>query len=223
MATNILSLPRLRGSFLIARNADWLDSIYFTAPGQPTDAVQKTGQLVIGTDRVVLLDGITGLYTGMHVAAVEIPTDARVTNITVNDPEDEEDETKDGFDMVQPDGRTPVYATASNAATLLTFLPVPFDLTGIEFVGEVRKAVEKHEVFLAMSTDAGTLINGGVSGYLSFNVPRSLLAVIDPGSYVLDIIAFADGVRVNLFPAEPASLLVNAGVTTEPVVGATVG
>jgi hypothetical protein len=201
--TNILSLPKLRGDFTIARNADWLDTIYFTAPGQPTEVLQKTCAVIAGLHTVQVSGGTSGLVNGMPVVGPEIPANTRIINVSSST-----------FDMISGVNGMPVGPLLTNAATVLSFLPIPIDLSGIEFAGEVRKAVGKHEVFLRIGTSTGTLINGGASGYLSFNVLRGQLAAIYAGEYVFDLVAAGDGHYVNLFPTAPAVLTVNEGITT---------
>jgi hypothetical protein len=87
------------------------------------------------------------------------------------------------------------------------------DITGITFVANMRAEVTGSEVFLNMTTDNGLLINGGIVGSLSFLVMASQMALIDPGTYVMDIVATGDGATVNLFPEGPATVTVSEGVT----------
>ncbi len=89
----------------------------------------------------------------------------------------------------------------------------PLDITGIRFKGQLRSAASDFIIRLIVSTDDGTLVNGGSNGSLTFAVPYSLLQPIPPGAYVFDLLAMADNETVNLFQAAPAQVTVNEGVT----------
>lgn len=87
----------------------------------------------------------------------------------------------------------------------------PIDLTGISFHSQVRSSAESAVVLLDLSTDDGTLVIDAPAGRLSWAVPESMLTTLR-GDYVTDIIAEAEGIRVNLC-ADPLTLLVRHGVT----------
>ena len=110
-------------------------------------------------------------------------------------------------------GGTPVNATATDPEANLTINPLPLDLTGITFTCEARKTVADPQAWITATTPT-TMLNGGTSGQLSFNVPKASLVSVQPGPYVMDIVASGDGHTVNLFQKTgPASLTVTQGVT----------
>lgn len=203
--TNILLLPKFDSStsFAIARNGDWLDAIFFSAPGSPTAPIVMTGSIVEGVS-VVTVESSKGLIPGLPIVAVPgIPPGTYVGTMP----------TATTFGLVDVTLGVPVPATITDAETSLTFEPLPLDLTGIEFVAEIRRKAGGTDRYLIARTDDQTIINGGASGVLAFNVTRDLLKNLLPGSYVLDILAIADGRTINLFPEGPASIDVATGVT----------
>jgi hypothetical protein len=109
-------------------------------------------------------------------------------------------------------GSSSAFVVTTNADWRDT-IPLGADLTGISFSACMRAEVTGSEVFLDMTTDNGLLINGGISGELGIQVPVATMVNVDPGSYVLDIVAVGDGVVVNIFPEGPAAVMVNEGVT----------
>ena len=69
-------------------------------------------------------------------------------------------------------------------------------------------------ILVDMSTDNNMLVNSGMTGILSWRVPYSIMRWVKISSGVLDILAIADGHRVNLFQeAGPAEVIVRSGVT----------
>jgi hypothetical protein len=126
--------------------------------------------------------------------------------------------------QLQPFGPTSSFAIALNGDWLdQVFFPAansppgtPVDITGITFTAYVRKSASDPSNYLTVSTAAGTFVNGGTNGILSFAVPRASMARILPGSYVVDIVAQADGHTIGLFPQGPAALQINPGVTVAP-------
>jgi hypothetical protein len=206
MTTNVLNLAKFSSAstFAIAKNSDWLDSIFFAAPGSPAASVSASAVLIAGTN-VITIASTAGLIGGQPIG--EIPGIPPSTYIgAVFSPTQ--------LTMVDAIG-APVNATLSDAAAGVTFLPLPLDLTGITFKANLRTTVDDVGVQLALSTDAGTLINGGKSGVLSFNVLATSPALVglNPQNYVIDILAEADGHTINLFPQGPATLTVSRGVT----------
>ena len=96
----------------------------------------------------------------------------------------------------------------------------PIDLTGIRFRAQVRPAVGSPVVILSLDTNTTSLVNGGTAGTLEFYVPVSAAAgqqqmnLVAPGSYVLDLLAIADGEQVNLTSeGGPMKVTVSGGVT----------
>lgn len=91
----------------------------------------------------------------------------------------------------------------------------PWDLTGIAFRARVRPSPDAREAWPELSTAAGTLVNGGATGKLSFRLLVAARAPIHPGSYVLDVLAEADGYTravVVLGAAQAANLTVRKGI-----------
>ncbi|MGA2491849.1 MAG: hypothetical protein ABSF67_02735 [Roseiarcus sp.] len=89
----------------------------------------------------------------------------------------------------------------------------PLDLTGIAFHMQVRLATDETQIALDLSTANGGLINGGTDGTLSLIAPALETAQIEPGVYVADLLATADGAIVNLFESAPMAVTVQRGVT----------
>lgn len=87
------------------------------------------------------------------------------------------------------------------------------DITGIAFEMQIRSADDDTMIVLDLSTANGGLVAGGAAGTLQAIAPYAMTSQIPPGAYLADIVATADGARVNCFPAGPASVTVVAGVT----------
>jgi hypothetical protein len=204
MTTNLLSLPYFSSQaiFEIAQNADWLDAIFFVAPGSPPAPLTITGSITSGSNTVTVASA-AGIVPGQPIVPVPgIPTSAFVGAIP----------TPTTFTIVNSTGGT-LNATATDAEASLTFEPLPLDLTGISFAAEVRNTVGNPQVFLLVQTSDGSFFNSGTSGILSFKIPATKIQYIPVGSYVIDIVATANGQTVNLFPEGPATLIVIEGVT----------
>lgn len=79
----------------------------------------------------------------------------------------------------------------------------PIPLAGIEFSGMLRPVAESERVDLILATDGvpvvagrvrAPLVVGGASGnVLSINAPAAIIGRVQPGDYVFDILAAADG------------------------------
>lgn len=202
--TNVLLLPTFsnQSQFAVVNNADWNDGILFCAPTSPTIPIVQTCSLVQGSSNVVC-GTTTTLVSGMPIAvAPGIPGGAFVGSII-----DLQD-----FTMVDVNGIA-LNATMTQASINLTFNPIPLDLTGISFRAQVRAQANGNDVYLDISTNSGTMVNGGTDGVLLFKVSALSMSKIDAASYVMDILAFGDGNTINLFPQGPASLLVTQGIT----------
>jgi hypothetical protein len=86
-------------------------------------------------------------------------------------------------------------------------LPVPIDITGIQFDLHVRSTATSANVQLAATSAqpdpavAPTIVTGGAGGQVAMRVLRASLdrARFVPGAYVYDMIASADGLRVTAF------------------------
>lgn len=92
--------------------------------------------------------------------------------------------------------------------------PTPIDISGISFSLQVRASEDNAVVTLNGSTEGGTphLMNGGATGVLKWVFPAIGLYHLPTGAYVADIVAEAEGVRLNLCPA-PITVTVRKGVT----------
>ena len=103
--------------------------------------------------------------------------------------------------------------------SLLITLPdnvSPVDITGLNFRVTIRSEVESVLTLLQLSTIDGTLINGGVTGVVSFNVPALMLLRIPAQTAAFDMVAQdGDGKVVNLFALSPGVLIINQGVTRD--------
>jgi len=100
-----------------------------------------------------------------------------------------------------------VFPKPDDAATVL-------DITGIDFYAQLRPLEDDPNILVDMSTDNNMLVNSGMTGILSWRVPYSIMRWVKISSGVLDILAIADGHRVNLFQeAGPAEVIVRSGVT----------
>jgi hypothetical protein len=204
--TNILLLPQFSGagsSFSLVTNGDWLQSILFTAPGSPPNALTMVGAITSGQSTVTVGSTI-GLVPGQPINQIPgIPAGAFVGSIS----------SATQFSMVNSSGSS-LDATETNAEAQLVFQPLPLDLTGIEFTASMRAAADSAGILLTASTANGTIINGGAAGTLQYNVPYSQLPAA--GSYVIDIVASGDEHTVNLFPQGPATVTIVQGVTVPP-------
>jgi hypothetical protein len=114
-------------------------------------------------------------------------------------------------------GNVGAFTVVTDADWLDQILPAlgatPIDLTGIAFSANMRAAAGGNDVYLQLSTANGTLVNGGVTGKLSFNVPVTTMAALLPGNYVIDVLATADGHTINLYQSGPATVTVDEGIT----------
>lgn len=92
--------------------------------------------------------------------------------------------------------------------------PTPIDITGIAFALQVRSSEDNVIVTINGSTTGASpcLFNGGATGVLKWVFPASGLYHLPAGSYVADLIAEADGARINLCPA-PIAVTIRRGVT----------
>lgn len=205
--TNIRSLPKIDGantSFVVSNNEAWLDPMYFGAPGfgpaitvsgcsTMTGSSIVTVPTLIGTSLIqpgMQISPGPGLPSASYVGSVPSPTTFTVVDINNNS----------------------LVATATTTELTITFNPPPLDLSGIGFVANLRIAAGSTQVFLVAQTGNGTLTNGAKLGTLSFNVPRSVMQSVPPGSYVMDIIAADPLYVINLMANAPAKVTVMSGV-----------
>ena len=203
--TNILSLPNFSGagtSFAITTTGDWHDAILFTAVGSPASPINMVGAIVSGNATATvastagLLPGqpisqVPGIPTGTYIGTIPTPTTLTMVDVA----------------------SVPVTATVTDAEVSLTFQPLPLDLTGITFLAQMRKTAGSATVYLTATTSDGTLNNGGITGILAFNIMQAALANLFPDTYVIDIVAIADGHTINLFPEGPATVTLLQGVS----------
>jgi hypothetical protein len=205
--TNIRSLPQIDGantSFVVSNNAAWLDSMYFGAPGFGPPIVISGCSTTAGSNVITVptLIGSSLVQPGMQISSSPgLPSASYVGNVP----------TATTFTIVDINGNA-LTATATTAELTVTFNPPPLDLSGIGFVANLRLVAGSTQVFLVAQTGNGTLTNGAKLGTLSFNVPRSIMQSVPPGSYVMDIIAADPLYVINLMAKAPASVTVMSGV-----------
>ncbi len=189
--TSILQLPLLQVAIETATNEDWRDGIAF-ATASEAEMYAAPGNT--GTATLTALSVQPGASVGVHAVAM---SDA--ANFQVSDP--------DGFVLGSgvvgvPFSRSGLSFTlqSSGAAFVggdtlyIAVLPGPIDLTGLTFRLQIRTAPEQTRLFMDVSTAAGTIINGGVSGVLGLSVESAVMSGLPPGAYVFDIVASGDGV-----------------------------
>lgn len=214
--TNILSLPQMSGSgttFAFTTNSDWRDSLYFSAPGFGPN-VSGVGTITSGSNVVTLslLAGATpvtlsAVQPGMIVLGIGVPAGAFVGTIGAT-----------SITFVDLNGN-PLNATINDAAADLVFQAPPLDLTGINFLANLRMMAGAPQVFLTAQTADGSMINGKTAGTLAFAVPNQPAYIngpstqqVPPNNYVMDIIAMDGTYTINLFPQGPATVMVGAGI-----------
>lgn len=203
--TSVLQLPQLSGTltqFFVSRNADWTDSLFFAAPGFANASSISGCSVTRGTSTVTIPD-TTLVGTGQPIQATPgIAQGAYVGNIL----------TGTTFQMVDQFG-VALNATASLTSTTLIFLPIPLDLTGIDFIACLRTNDSSKTVLFTAQTRDGTMINGGLNGTLSFNVPRTKMSGVAAGVYVMDILGRDPQYTVNLFAGGAAPVTVVNGIS----------
>lgn len=94
----------------------------------------------------------------------------------------------------------------------------PLNLGGIEFFAQVRPAEEDPNILLDLSTQNNGLVNGGNNGKLSWHVLHQTMLAVPLirvlNAAVMDILAVADGYRINLCQeVGPAQIIIHHGVT----------
>jgi hypothetical protein len=202
--TNVLLLPAFSvgSTFIVPNNADWLDGIFFSAPGSPTAPLQLLASLTFGNPNVVV-GSTQGIVPGMPIdVSPGVPGGAFVGAIIDTQT----------FTMVDI-ARVPLNASLTDNQALLILNAVPLDLTGITFKAQVRAMAGGNDVYIVMTTADGSMVNGGADGTLLFNIPASSMQKVDAGQYVMDILAEGDGNTMNLFPQGPATVQVVEGIT----------
>jgi hypothetical protein len=203
--SNILLLPKFSGagtSFAITTTGDWNDAILFTAVGSPATPINMVGAIT-ATSTTVTVASTAGLLPGQPISQVPgIPAGTFIGTIP----------TPTTLTMVDA-ASVPVTATVTDAEASLTCQPLPLDLTNITFLAQMRKEAGAATVYLTAKTGDGTLNNGGVTGILAFNIPQATLAHLFPDTYVIDIVATADGSTINLFPEGPATVTLLQGIS----------
>jgi hypothetical protein len=99
-----------------------------------------------------------------------------------------------------------------NDGSTNTDLMPQFDLRGIKFEMEIRRASTDHEVLIHATTENRQIAIGAYPnyGYLLFNIPVEDMLKQLPGVYVADCIAKADGYARKIMDI---TLTVDDGVT----------
>ena len=212
--TNILLLPQLDGTktiFNIPLNSDWLDAVYFTAPGSSQVPLTILGSVTTGSNIFTLsaqspLTTLAGVIPGMpFTAAPGFPLGGFVGAVT----------SSTTVTLVNAAGAA-LNSTITDAELTVTFVPLLIDCTGIRFRAHIRPAPGSGVLHLGCDTNSGTIINGGNTGAVGFFVPQVTIGNLPVGTWVMDILAIADGHVINLFQNAPATVIVGAGVTTYP-------
>lgn len=75
---------------------------------------------------------------------------------------------------------------------------VPLAITDIAFEATIRSAADSLDVLFEASTAAQTMTIDGPAGILSFAVPAETCSQLEEGAAIGDIVAVADGARINL-------------------------
>ena len=188
--TAILQLPLLEVTFETATNEGWRDSFAFVTAGQ---AVGYPSPKNVGNGALADLAVEPGAYVGDYVITLATPTTYRVS-----DPDGyvlgagilDVPFSRSGLTLTVQAGSVPF---AVGDTLIASVVPTPIDLTGIDFHMQVRAATDRATVDLDLSTGAGTIVNGGLSGVLGLVVPQPAMARVTPGSLVCDVLALADG------------------------------
>ena len=211
--TNILKIPQLSSStsFALTTNTQWLDIISFTQTGFPAPFSISGCGLISGSGTVtipttaLLVPGLTISGTpGIPTPTLTPIPFCYVLSIT----------SLAAFTLGDALGNS-LLATATNPGAILTFNPPPLDLTGISFISSIAQAnVLNPRLLLTAQTLNGTMLNGGKTGVLQYNVPQAAMSQLLPGTYGLDIIAYDGTSTVNLFPQGPATVVVSTGVSS---------
>lgn len=111
-----------------------------------------------------------------------------------------------------------VVVTGSDFREVIQFLEpgdgdVPLAITGVAFTATIRSVDDTTLELIKATTQAGTLIVDGAEGKLSFAVPASMTGQLQIGEAIGDIVAMADGVRINLCAANgPQKFTIRAGL-----------
>lgn len=202
--TEILNLPKLSGdgtAFVIDTNADWSDTIFFPSMVSPAQTIHSCS-MDVTSNGITVLDTTSGLVPGQPVIGPGIPPGAFIGTVVP----------PNLVTLVDEDNFV-VYTTATLSNVNVIFQALGIDLGGIDFVANLRLKPSLHESVLTVRTTDGSLLNGGKTGTLGFNVLESVMEGVPPNEYVMDIVAVADDQYVNLFPDGPATVIVLDGVT----------
>jgi hypothetical protein len=213
--TNIMLLPQMDGtqsSFAVTNNGDWVDTICFTSPGSTSTPLPVLGVTTAASNTFTVSPTINaaistvGLVPGMPFAAYPgFPLGGFVGAVL----------SSTQVTLVDGNGN-PLNSTIGDAEINVTFEPLVLDITGIRFRAHLRPSIGSPTLWLGLDTTTGSLINGGTSGLLSFNVPQSTMALVPPQTHVLDILAIADNRVFNVFPNAPCNVVVTQGITSWP-------
>ncbi len=114
-----------------------------------------------------------------------------------------------------------IHAVGADILSRLRFIvaqgsATPLDISGISFSAIYKRSANSLGRVLVASTENGLLLNGGANGLLQWNVPGKRTSIsqsawascnVEPGQYLMWIIAVGDGKLVNLNEkAGPASV-----------------
>ncbi|MBG0809845.1 hypothetical protein IY145_10685 [Methylosinus sp. H3A] len=111
-------------------------------------------------------------------------------------------------------------ATGSDFRDAIQFLAdttvdpaIPLAITGVEFAATIRRADDTEFVLVEASTQTQTMTVDGPAGTLSFAIPATTCSNLEEGDAICDIVAIADGARVNLCKDNgPLKFTIRAGL-----------
>jgi len=207
MPTNILSIQPREINFRTATNADWLDGLLCWQAGA---GGAVAGAANVGNGALTVQGVTTGTTLGAHI--LEITSLDGIPRFTVTDPSGTVTARGVSGTPICAGGITLMLSLGSAAFAVgdtyaIGVLPVPIDITGIQFDLQVRLSGTSANVQLSATSAQPdpslppTIVSGGPGGQVAMRVLRDSLARerFAPQTYVYDIIASADGLRVTAF------------------------
>lgn len=207
MPTNILSIQPRRQNFRTSTNADWLDGLFISQTGA---AGIVAGADNVGNGSLAVASVSAGVAAGVY--SVSVTSLDNSPRITVQDPDGAVigkgvaglQFYAAGITLTLTKGST---AFAVDDTFFISVLPTPIDITGIDFDLQIRlSATDPNVRFSATSHPASssvvpTIALGGPAGTIALRIltPAMSPDKFPPGTYVYDLLASADGVRVVAF------------------------
>ncbi|MET3485351.1 hypothetical protein [Methylobacterium sp. 1973] len=197
--SNLALIPAQEANFRTSQITDWLDGLPLIAAPGPGGVIASAANIGVGSLVVAAVDAGADL-AGVQVVKVT-GIASGITYLTVTD--------ADGTVTASGVVGLPIYANgvtftlaqvAGQAALAIgdTFaiatLPLPVDLTGLVFTLGARIAAGAATYALQATSapadgSTATIVNGGAAGTVAMQVPRSLMARCQPGTFPHNIIA----------------------------------